>query len=156
MSHWQAAHLPFLLYLILFLLLSTLFEKLSTEALIHRTFNFLNLDFWEVIFIEFPFHILHHLLFSIVYLCHPWINLPVYLYGLWIDWGIFSYSFTCVDHSYHCIYLFIIFIELGFELRASHLQGKHSIACTIPPAHFAQIILKMGSCDLFSWSGLEL
>jgi hypothetical protein len=35
-------------------------------------------------------------------------------------------------------------ILLGFKLRASGLQSKHSIAQATPPVHFALVILEMG------------
>jgi hypothetical protein len=40
-------------------------------------------------------------------------------------------------------------VGLGFELRALSLQSRHSTAWATPPVHFALVILKMGSCELF-------
>jgi hypothetical protein len=38
-------------------------------------------------------------------------------------------------------YLFLM--GLGFEIRALHLQSKHSTALAIPPIHFILVILEM-------------
>jgi hypothetical protein len=42
------------------------------------------------------------------------------------------------------VVIFLGRVGLGFELRASHLQSRHSTALVIPPVHFAQIILRWG------------
>jgi hypothetical protein len=41
-------------------------------------------------------------------------------------------------------------VQLEFEIRASHLQSRCSTAWSIPPIHFALLILEMGSHELFA------
>jgi hypothetical protein len=43
----------------------------------------------------------------------------------------------------------------GFELRASHLQSRHSTTWATLPVHFALVILEMGSWKLFAGADLE-
>jgi hypothetical protein len=45
----------------------------------------------------------------------------------------------------YSIFLFFL-VALGFDLRASLLQTRHSIACATSPVHFAPVILEMGFC----------
>jgi hypothetical protein len=44
----------------------------------------------------------------------------------------------------HQIFVLVL-IGLGFELRALHLQSRHSTASTTPLVHFAVVTLEMGS-----------
>jgi hypothetical protein len=46
-------------------------------------------------------------------------------------------------------------VGVEFELRASHLQSKHSTSWVTPPVYFGLVILEMGSHELFPWAGLE-
>jgi hypothetical protein len=48
------------------------------------------------------------------------------------------------------------FVELEFELRASHLQQRYSTTYATFPVHFGLVILEMGSHKLFAKAGLEL
>jgi hypothetical protein len=43
-----------------------------------------------------------------------------------------------------CLHFFFL-VGLVFELRASHLQTKHSTPWATPPVHFALVILETGS-----------
>jgi hypothetical protein len=47
-----------------------------------------------------------------------------------------------------CFVLFLVGLE--FELRASHLQIRHSTTLANPPVHFALVILEMESHELFA------
>jgi hypothetical protein len=55
------------------------------------------------------------------------------------------------------IYCFIYYfmMALGFELRASQLQSRHSTPKATLPVHFALVILEMGSHELFTCAGLN-
>jgi hypothetical protein len=53
----------------------------------------------------------------------------------WVNKQIAQVNFGCV-----CV------AALGFELRASHLLGRHSTAGGMPSALFALGILEIGSC----------
>jgi hypothetical protein len=44
---------------------------------------------------------------------------------------------------------------LEFELRASCLQSRHTTISATPTVHFALVILKMGSYELFALASLE-
>jgi hypothetical protein len=48
----------------------------------------------------------------------------------------------------------LFFVGLGFELKALHLQSRHSLAWAMPPVPFALVILEMGD-KLFAWAGLK-
>jgi hypothetical protein len=55
------------------------------------------------------------------------------------------------------IYLLLYFTILGFELRASHLLGRHCTTSAIPPAHFSVLIIfEIGFWELAAWAGLRL
>jgi hypothetical protein len=41
------------------------------------------------------------------------------------------------------------FVVLGFELKVSCLLGELSIACAMPTAYFAHVILERGSCSSY-------
>jgi hypothetical protein len=63
-------------------------------------------------------------------------------------------------HSFFFFFFFVSIITyflvgLGFELRTWCLQNRHSTARATPPAHFALLILEMGSQELFAWAGLK-
>jgi hypothetical protein len=45
-------------------------------------------------------------------------------------------------------------VELGFELRTSSFQIRHTARAT-PPAHFVLVILEMDSHQLFAQVGSE-
>jgi hypothetical protein len=47
-----------------------------------------------------------------------------------------------------------VFAVLGFEFRALHLQGRHSITWAISPAFFASVILGIGS-HIYAPTGLD-
>jgi hypothetical protein len=47
-------------------------------------------------------------------------------------------------------------VEVGFELNASHLQGRHSTTWATRPVHFAMVFLEREFHKLFAWTGLEL
>jgi hypothetical protein len=50
----------------------------------------------------------------------------------------------------------LYFFFFWWELRASHLESsRHSVAWATPPIHFALVILKKRSLELFSWASLE-
>jgi hypothetical protein len=51
---------------------------------------------------------------------------------------------TCVGFTYVWLFCLFFLVGLGFELRASHLQSRHTISWATPPVHFALIILEMG------------
>jgi hypothetical protein len=51
--------------------------------------------------------------------------------------------------------LFFFLVGLEFELRASHLQSRHSTTLATPLVHLTMVILKMGSLELFAGAGLE-
>jgi hypothetical protein len=46
-------------------------------------------------------------------------------------------------------------VGLGFELRASCLQSKCSIAGDTPPVHFAMVIFRDGVLGKFAWLSLN-
>jgi hypothetical protein len=52
------------------------------------------------------------------------------------------------------IYLFLVGLE--FELRAACLQTRHTTSWATHFAHFALVILEMGSWELFLRAGKEL
>jgi hypothetical protein len=41
-------------------------------------------------------------------------------------------------------FVVVFFVGWGFELRALHLQSRHSTTLATPPVHFALVILEMG------------
>jgi hypothetical protein len=47
-------------------------------------------------------------------------------------------------------------VGLGFKLGDLHLQGRRSTTWSMPLVHFALVILKTGSAELFLQAGLEL
>jgi hypothetical protein len=51
--------------------------------------------------------------------------------------------------------LFTYLVGLGFKLRTSWLQNKSSTTWTSPPVHFALVILKMESLELFAQAGFK-
>jgi hypothetical protein len=50
---------------------------------------------------------------------------------------------------------FFLLVGLEFELRALHLQSRHSYHLNHTSSLFALGILEMESFELFAWSGLE-
>jgi hypothetical protein len=52
--------------------------------------------------------------------------------------------------------IFIFLVGLGFKLGDLHLQGRRSTTWSMPLVHFALVILKTGSAELFLQAGLEL
>jgi hypothetical protein len=57
-----------------------------------------------------------------------------------------------------CIQFFVclfVFVGLGFELRAPHLQNRLFMAGVTTLVHFALVILEMGSHELFSQAGFK-
>jgi hypothetical protein len=57
--------------------------------------------------------------------------------------------------SFAFLYTFCFLVELGFELRASHLQRRYSTVFATPPVDFALVILEVGSCELSALACLE-
>jgi hypothetical protein len=47
-------------------------------------------------------------------------------------------------------------VELGFELRALHLQSRSSTTLATPPVHFCSGYFGDGSHILFALAGLKL
>jgi hypothetical protein len=75
------------------------------------------------------------------------------------SWFFFATIFLilCIFPRYSRVskyYLFIYFVGLVFELRASHLQSSCSTSLATPPVHFALVILEMESQDLFAYFAL--
>jgi predicted membrane protein len=48
-----------------------------------------------------------------------------------------------------------VFVGLGFEIRASHLQSMYSTALAMPLAHFALVIWKWSLVDYLPRFGLK-
>jgi hypothetical protein len=50
---------------------------------------------------------------------------------------------------------FVFLVELGYELKASHLQSWCCTTWATPPVHFVLFILEMGSHEIFAWAALN-
>jgi hypothetical protein len=66
-------------------------------------------------------------------------NISLFLHPLYIPFML-SFIHSFIFKYYAFKNSFFLLVGLGFELRASHLESRHSG----PPVHFALVILKMG------------
>jgi hypothetical protein len=72
-----------------------------------------------------------------------------------IDYKIIHKNGSFIESA--SVSLFFFLVGLGVEFRASHLQSRHCTTwATLPPLHFALVILEMGILELFAWAGLKL
>jgi hypothetical protein len=74
--------------------------------------------------------------------------LPLNFKGSW-DWVRPAYVI-----SFSLFFFFLV--GLGFEVRASCLQSRHSTAWAIPPVHFALVILEIGVSWGLSWPQIAI
>jgi hypothetical protein len=71
--------------------------------------------------------------------------------------GVTCTSFSIVCDGYRwTLFCFVLLMGLGFELRALHLQSRHSTAQIKSLVHFALVILEVGSHELFAQTGFKL
>jgi hypothetical protein len=66
---------------------------------------------------------------------------------------------TRLPRSSSCVILILVpfLVGLQFELRALHLQSRHSTAGARPPVHFVLVILEMGTLDyLPGWPQISI
>jgi hypothetical protein len=54
------------------------------------------------------------------------------------------------------MFVCLFVVGLGFELRALHLQSRGSTTSDTTSVHFALVIRKMGSPELFAWADTDL
>jgi hypothetical protein len=91
------------------------------------------------------FYLCHRSLFKNSYQCvfHRWVTeiLHISWKYLPLGWKLLSFLITINQGS---SFFFFFLIGLGFELRALHLQSRHSTTWTISPVHFALIIFGDG------------
>jgi hypothetical protein len=103
--------------------------------------------------IRLPLHVWFVTHWSLVHGCayktHNWAK---------VTWNKLTRTIRCHLRCLICFVLFWFLVGLGLELEASPLQSRHTTAWTMPPVHFALVILEMGVLQTicFGWPSVVI